>query len=205
MRGLNQTGEEEGPKLSRPPSPDLKGKGNHHINVAHGRRRVVQGARGIGYLLPLTLACSLAPRVHLSKYNPLGGLAAGSRFPHFGSSYPGLGHHPSARDYFTPQDAFPLRASFGPSSQDCAPPDTVDSTCSRPRRSRATRVRPWPPRLSRCIRGSGCYPSSWGIVHLGGCYPSRGITHFAIRLSYRAIIYAYRKLRGRGFIILGGI
>lgn len=30
MRGLNQTGEEEGPKLSRPPSPDLKGKGNHH-------------------------------------------------------------------------------------------------------------------------------------------------------------------------------
>jgi hypothetical protein len=165
-----------------------------------GERFAGLGARG--FRVPVTRAYSLAPRVHLSRCKPLGGLAAGSRFPHFGSSYPGLGHHPAAGDYLTPQDAFPLRASLGPSSQDCVPPDTVDSTCSRPRRSRATRVRPWPPRLSRCIprrgRGStrGCHPSSWGIVPQGG-FTRQGVSpEVAIRVSYRAISYAYRQLRG---------
>lgn len=172
------------------------------FNVAHGRRRVVQGAWGIGYLLPLTLACSLAPRVHLSKCNPLGGLAAGSRFPHFGSSYPGLGNQVLAWYCFNPRPAPPLRASLGPSSQDCA--SLAWGSLLAPGLAA--------PALLAFARGLlGCQGTGAGVTRYrgdstpGGCHPSRGITHFAIRVSYRAITVAYRQLRGEGFIILRGI
>ena len=122
------------------PLPPLeKGKG---IIIQCAASSLADGSRGWGLRVSRNpYPCLSRPvRCGFFKVHPLGGLTAPSSFPHFTLSYPGLGYHTSAWDYFTPQSAHPLRASCGPSSQDCSRPHRVGSACSRHRLPCATRV-----------------------------------------------------------------
>lgn len=191
-------------------SPPLeKGKG---INISR------YAAPGSGLPSPWVVRGALAGRVSPCHYPrlphrarcgffkvpPLGGLATRSRFPHFGLSYPGLGIQTSARDYFTRQSAPPLRASFGPSSQDCSRPHRVGSACSRHRRSRATRVR-WACLLGcqGASGGLGVTPHR-GVLYHRGCYPSSVCDKVAIRISYCPITVAYSGILGWSGLVVAG-
>ena len=77
------------------------------------------------------------------------------------------------------------------------------SACSRPRRSALLAFARGLLGCQGASGGLGVTPHR-GVVYTLGCYPSRGITHFAIRLSYRAITVAYRQLRGEGLLFSEG-